>query len=129
MSKAREVSQRANSPFVAGNTYGFQKGKSGNPKGAKSSKGKPLLPTTIEYKRFVQLCRENADKALRTLLDVMSHGEDAQRVRAAGMLLDRAFGKATEHVVVEQQTVAELPPAQRLRLLESAVDAVRKEIQ
>ena len=44
-----------------------------------------------------ELAREQTPKAIKTLIDVMEHSErDAARVRAAEILLDRAWGRAPQ---------------------------------
>lgn len=102
------------------------KGQSGNPSGRNGPR-----PKTIEYKKFVQLCREHAHEALSCLLEVMRTSTSASsRTRAAIELLDRAFGKSKEHIQLgTDKPVAELPPAERLRVLQQAMEQVQQEIQ
>jgi hypothetical protein len=70
------------------NRTSFKPGKSGNPSGRPKK-----TPTQRE---FEAVCRENADKALSVLLDVMRDCDASHRDRlqAVSIMLDRGFGKA-----------------------------------
>ena len=81
----------------------WQPGQSGNPKGRPSIKG------PVEM-----LAREHTEEAVRTLVDLMRHGEpDAVRGAAANALLNRGWGMP-RHVVepvekrVERMTLEEV---------------------
>lgn len=66
----------------------FERGKSGNPG------GRPKMPTELK-EAFQKLGPE----ALKTLTDVMRNSEqDAVRVKAAEVILDRGYGKATQPI-------------------------------
>lgn len=74
-------------------------------KTAKSSKKKaknslPLSqPCTPDM--IIDLARQHGPLALDTLVDVAKNGDkDAARVSAASVLLDRGFGKPSQHVEV-----------------------------
>lgn len=46
--------------------------------------------------------REHADEALKTLVDVMRHGESqAVRKDAANAILDRGYGRPGQHVEID----------------------------
>jgi endonuclease III len=64
-----------------------QKGYSGNPG------GRPKMPE--ELKKAFQ---EQTQNALDTLVDVMGTGKGSERVKAAEVILDRAWGKPVQAV-------------------------------
>jgi hypothetical protein len=69
----------------------FQKGQSGNPN------GRPKLPDW-EFDLRAE-CRKAAPLAVQTLLDIMQFEQQPSvRVRAAELILDRGYGKATQTV-------------------------------
>lgn len=68
----------------------FQKGQSGNPGGRPAVAG-PLR----------ELARAHTDAALAALVAALSADENSVRVMAANSLLDRGWGKATQHHQVE----------------------------
>lgn len=71
----------------------FKPGQSGNPG------GRPK-----KYGIFVANCREHTQEALDAILDVLRSGKDKDRLTAAGLLLDRAWGKALTRVEMETHT-------------------------
>lgn len=75
------------------NATTFQKGKSGNP-GGRSPRIGPNGETAA------QLARQHTAEAIQTLADVCNNkgAEPRDRIAAAQGLLDRGWGKPTEHV-------------------------------
>ena len=68
------------------NQTSFRPGHSGNPS------GRPKQSVQLK-----ELAREQTAKAIKTLVDVMDNSDrDAARVRAAEILLDRAWGRAPQ---------------------------------
>ena len=66
----------------------FKPGQTGNPG------GRPKLPEELK-----EAFKALAPKALETLADVMSNSvKDSDRVKAAEVILDRGYGKATQHI-------------------------------
>ena len=64
----------------------------GRPAGAKNR-------ATQELKRtLTEMARDHTDIALAALVEVAQTGSDAARVSAANALLDRGYGKPTQHV-------------------------------
>ena len=72
----------------------WQKGQSGNPG------GRPK-----EFKWLKELCRENTEVAVKTLIDVASDPDvsPGARVAAACALLDRGYGRPTQSVDITQE--------------------------
>lgn len=68
----------------------FQKGQSGNPAGRKAEIG-PLK----------ELAREHTAAAVETLVKALKAKGERTRVAAAEVLLDRGWGKATQHHEVD----------------------------
>ena len=84
--------------------HGFKPGVSGNPA------GRPKTPEELRV-----AFQAAAPKALEVLLEVMANGKSEQtRVKAAEVVLDRAYGKATQAVDVRVTDVG----AMHLQLLE-----------
>lgn len=87
----------------------FEKGKSGNPGGRPKGKGLPDL-----NKLMIKIMAEEKDKvtAAEAILKVLRAQAAKGNIRAAEILLDRAYGKAKEtHAVTiddERKRVQEL---------------------
>lgn len=73
----------------------FQKGQSGNPKGYRKAN-----PATLEARKHLQA-------AIDVLVGNLASEDEDTRHRAATALLDRGFGKPTEHVEVDAETKVE----------------------
>lgn len=66
----------------------FAPGQTGNPG------GRPKMPEELK-----EAFRSHSETALQTLVDVMTNGvKDGDRVKAAEVILDRGYGKATQHI-------------------------------
>lgn len=64
------------------------KGQSGNPGGRPKA-----------LRQVVELARQRTAKAIKTLEEIMLHGEnEGARVRAAEILIERGWGKATQPI-------------------------------
>lgn len=70
----------------------FKKGQSGNPG------GRPKVVAEVR-----ELAREHTEKALKTLVEIMSDqkAHNAARVAAAKEILDRGYGRAPQSVTVK----------------------------
>lgn len=68
----------------------FQKGQSGNPAGRKAEIG-PIK----------ELARQHAPEALDTLVKALKASSERVRVAAAEVILDRAYGKASQHIELD----------------------------
>jgi hypothetical protein len=67
----------------------FERGRSGNPGGRPKA-----------YGEIRDLARQHTDVALRTLVEIATHGEnESARVTAANAILDRGWGKPAVPVV------------------------------
>ena len=91
-------------------TKGHSGGARPNTGGARENAGRPpgsgdgtlsaarLIPPAQKW-AFSEKALRHADRALEVLLEIMEHGESgAARVSAAGKILDRALGKAPQHM-------------------------------
>lgn len=76
----------------------FVKGQSGNPAGR--PKG---------YKEFTERCRKWADtEGWKILIELARTADKKTRYMATTYLIDRGYGKATEHHKVESATLEEI---------------------
>ncbi len=66
----------------------FQKGKSGNPGGR---------PKNAETAPIKELAREHTESAIKALVGALKDKSGRTRVAAAEALLDRGYGKPTQH--------------------------------
>ncbi len=82
-------------PAVKGKRCGGKRHGAGRPKGS-SNKGTPEQRRT-----FTELALDYTVEALETLVTIMRYGEsDSARLSACSQILDRALGKAPQHVDV-----------------------------
>lgn len=101
---------------MAGNPN-WRKGVSGNPS------GRPKV--TAEVK---DLARQLTAPAMKALGDIVKDADapPAARVAAAGVILDRGYGKAPQHLTVQKSPLDDVDPA-TLAALAEALDG-REEI-
>ena len=91
-------------------TKGHSGGARPNTGGARENAGRPpgsgdgtlsaarLIPPAQKW-AFAEKALRHADRALEVLVEIMEHGEsEAARVSAAAKILDRALGKAPQHI-------------------------------
>jgi hypothetical protein len=70
--------------------------------GARPGAGRPKGVPNKANQDLRKAAQEYTQDALNTLRDVMLHGDSAAaRVQAASQILDRAHGKASQHVEVD----------------------------
>lgn len=75
----------------------------GRRQGAGRKRGSRNRATSEQVKSIGDLARQFAPEAVATLVDVMKNGiSEAARVSAATNLLDRAYGRPTQHFDVDQ---------------------------
>lgn len=72
----------------------FNKGVSGNPN------GRPKTP-----QEFKDIVRANTVKAINTLITIMDDpdAKDADRIKASELIIDRAYGKAAQPIVGDNE--------------------------
>jgi hypothetical protein len=109
-------------PAVKGKRCGGKRPGAGRPKGS-SNKGTPE-----QRRNFSELALDYTEEALETLVHIMRYGEsDSARMSACSQILDRALGKAPQHVdvVALKHTEIVYPSAEELRqqLLKEGVPA------
>lgn len=77
----------------------FEKGKSGNPGGRKK------VPEDIK-----QAFREQSPKALEVLTYIVNNPEakDSDRIKAAECILDRAYGKPSQEVSLDMNSIPQV---------------------
>jgi hypothetical protein len=73
----------------------FVAGVSGNPG------GRPVLPEELK-----RLCQAKGEEAINTALEIMDDPDQpaVARLKAAEILLDRGYGRATQHIEAEVKT-------------------------
>lgn len=102
----------------------FVKGQSGNPGGRPKDNG------------LRELCRAHTPKAVETLVKIMQNGKSpaAARVTAACALLDRGYGKPTQHTEltgaeggpIQHQEMTDLEAA---RLVYHAMEEAKRAVE
>ena len=89
----------------------------GRPAGAKNR-------ATLDQKRtLMEMARDHTDTALAALVEVALNGSDAARVSAANALLDRGYGKPTQHV---DNTSSDGSMSPQGASADAALDAIRR---
>lgn len=94
----------------------FKPGQSGNPHGR---------PRT--EKRIIELARENSERAIEVLTEIMNNEDEkgSSRIAAANSILDRAFGRAPMRVRIEEDDGKESKLAGQVRdALAAAADVL-----
>lgn len=93
---------------------GFAKGQSGNPG------GRPKIAAELK-----ELCRTYTEQAIKAIVAVLTNEEarDADKLTAATALLDRGYGKPTQHVQAEVSVFERMGLDDRYAL-ESAIAAI-----
>jgi hypothetical protein len=103
----------------------FKKGQVTNPQGAK--------PKTMEFRKLQQLCRENAQQALKVICEIMNDpGHPATpRLRAVDMLLGYGFGKPAPvpEQVQDANVLDDHTPQERIEVFEQAIEAERQRLR
>lgn len=88
-------------------------------------RGRPLGATNKVVPEVRLLARAYTEQAVRTLAEIMEHGEsEPVRISAANSLLDRAFGKPAQAVHVGQDDDAG-PIQQVIRWAVSETEAIK----
>lgn len=68
----------------------FKKGQSGNPAGRK-----------VEFGPIKELARQHTGAAINTLVKALNAKSERTRVAAAEAILDRGYGKASQHIELD----------------------------
>jgi hypothetical protein len=84
----------ADNPANRAETGKFKKGVSGNPN------GRPKTP-----QEFKEIVKANTVLAVNTLLQIMSNpkAKDSDKIKAAEVIIDRAYGKAAQPIVGDSE--------------------------
>ena len=84
----------------------FKKGQSGNPGGRP-----PVL------KEIRELARANGEDAFKRVLELMQSDDERVALCASQEVLNRAYGKPTQHIETKRTQVTELPDDELAQLL------------
>ena len=93
----------------------FKKGQSGNPRGRKVEQWRKEAKGV----RVIELARQHTVPAVEALVKALRSESDGTRVAAAQALLDRGWGKPSQHVEMDvsgsvEHVVKEMAPAERI---------------
>ena len=105
--------KRAWVPNPKGNP-GWRKGVSGNPKGAQLASGRESL---------TELCRGRTAEAVGVLIRLMHH-KGPHQFAAAVAILDRAWGKPTQHIETTGNSTLELHLIAARAVSQAMIDGV-----
>lgn len=84
----------------------FKKGQSGNPGGR---------PSVVRHIR--ELAQSHGEEAFRRVLELMRSEDERVALTASQEVLNRAYGKPTQHIETKRTQVTELPDDELARLL------------
>jgi hypothetical protein len=108
-----ELNNTGNSNRTAPGTP-FKPGQSGNPT------GRPKMPDEVK-----EAIKANTLPAVNTLIEIMQTGKPELKIKAAEIILDRAYGKAAQPIVGDNEhdpvSVNILNPEQRKALLDAHI--------
>lgn len=88
----------------------WKKGQSGNPKGRP-----PEAPVT----EIRELAKRHTPAALKVLVEALKDDNGRTRIAAAEVLLDRGWGKATQHIEANVNVIDQLSHEDKRALLEA----------
>jgi len=86
----------------------WQKGQSGNPKGRK-----------VEIREIKELAKLHTAASIKALVQGLKDENGRTRIAAAEVLLDRGWGKATQHIEANINVIDQLSVEDKRALLEA----------